>query len=76
MAAEKKEDSSTNKILRKLAISINDLEKAVEKISMQENIFLDGAPVSSGVVLSDGVDFWSLDYSDEEVETKVVGAKQ
>ncbi len=88
MALEKKEEASTNKMLRKLAVSLNELEEAVDRLNAQQitvsqindainnKLFVDGAHIPDDVALSDGATFGSLDYSDDEIETKVVGAKQ
>lgn len=88
MADEKKEVDSTNKMLRKLAVSIDDLEKAVDILNAQQStftqindainnkLFIDGAYIPDDVVLSDGATFGSLDYSDDEPEPKGFGAKQ
>ncbi len=89
MALEKKEEGSTNKMLRKLAVSLNELEEAVDRLMVQERtfaqindainnkLFVDGTHIPDDVVLSDGATFGSLDYSDvEEDEQKGFGAKQ
>lgn len=82
MTLEKTEKDSTNKIIKKLDVSlasslkvseeeqIHEKRELISKINaaVSSKLFEDGDRIPSALALSDGATFGSLDYSDDEPE--------
>jgi len=80
MTTEKMEKESTNKIIKRLDVSLASTPKIEERLlekreivakinaAVSSKLFEDGERAPSALALSDGATFGSLDYSDEEPE--------